>query len=136
MANSIHIWKLSLNTNERFAKSSVFESIWNFLKDRYICEIWPQKTPKKKFHNSKTRKKKVWNPDHCMSEHSTKQKIGDVFFCKYFLENTFFLHFSVVFFSNFIFYVHRMTQPLLRFSWKIANCFPWQSIVLYEDITR
>ena len=39
LTKSIHIWQLSLNSIERFAKSKIFENTCNIMKNRHFCEI-------------------------------------------------------------------------------------------------
>ena len=110
-AKLIHIWHLFLNTIESFAKARVFGNIWNFLKNRRFSKI-PQKKMHKKIKKV-SRISKFWSLQVQPQSKFYKIKVNNLF--PNFSRRFFFILFC--FSADFIFYIHRMNQPLPRFGW-------------------
>ena len=102
---------LFLNTIESFAKARVFGNIWNFLKNRRFSKI-PQKKMHKKIKKV-SRISKFWSLQVQPQSKFYKIKVNNLF--PNFSRRFFFILFC--FSADFIFYIHRMNQPLPRFGW-------------------
>ena len=97
-----------LNTIEYLAKSRVFENIWNFQKNKHICEI-SQNIPKKskKWYNSKAIKIFEIMVAACSIVIKSFAKMSWHFFSTFFPENKFFYTFLFYFFM-FIVWLNRL----------------------------